>query len=194
MMSILRVLLLGLFSSLAMAETQPADIAAKLAPQFQQLDSLHGEFSQQRHIGILSLPLQSNGIFSYQRGKGMVWETLAPVQNRVEITPEKGILMANAGQAEQAVIAPPVLAQIFLNLFAGDFSQLETLFTIAALPQEPTAAHQWGLVLTPKDTHLGEQISSIQVQGSMAVDSITLSETNGDSTAISLKVLTQKNE
>ena len=111
-------------------EVLQSGAAQQLLPQLQHLNSLEGEFSQQRHIRVLSLPLISTGSFNYKRGQGLIWETLTPIQNRVEISPGQGIVMTNNREAVQTIASSQFLAEIFLAVFSGDMRQIETLFTI----------------------------------------------------------------
>ena len=170
-------------------EVLQSGAAQQLLPQLQHLNSLEGEFSQQRHIRVLSLPLISTGSFNYKRGQGLIWETLTPIQNRVEISPGQGIVMTNNHEAVQTIASSQFLAEIFLAVFSGDMRQIETLFTIEnqSKEQQPSDNH-WTLRLTPNDKRIASHISSIHLKGSQRIEAISLREANGDSTEISLQV------
>lgn len=194
MMASLRIFFLCFFCAITLpviADRSSAKLAKQLAPQLQHLEKLEGGFSQQRHISILSLPLQSSGKFSYTRGEGLVWETLEPVRSRVVISSTQGVTVASNGNTAQTVTSSKLLAEIFLGVFSGDFSQIDTLFNIAAQPLVNQSTNRWAILLTPKDKRLGEHITSIQIEGSAYVESIFLNEGNGDGTDIKLQVLSQ---
>ena len=74
-----------------------ADITSRLlkAPISQ------GNFQQKKHLKILSRPLMSSGLFTYDQSKGVIWKTLAPVPSLLLVNESQLI----SGQGEQKVKA-----------------------------------------------------------------------------------------
>jgi hypothetical protein len=176
-------LFLGLgqpFSDTAYADS----IAESLAPRMAKLSHIDGEFSQQRFIAVLSVPLQSSGVFSYDREQGVTWQTLKPIASLVKIDPKQGVLTGQSEQDLQAVTSSQVVGDIFIGLFSGDLTRLTGMFHAT----EQSTANGWELLLEPRDPQVAEHIASIQVRGGEHVETIVLREGNGDRSEISLHV------
>lgn len=147
--------------------------------------SIHGEFTQERHITVLPLPLVSNGIFSYRKGNEMTWQTLAPVTSTIRVTPGQGIEIADAKGNYQEAASSQLLAEIFVGVISGDLEPLSGLFTI----ENEVEADGWQLRLTPREKALSGYVQSIVITGSDHVQFIQFTEANGDRTDIKLRVL-----
>lgn len=155
------------------------------AQRMVELASVRGEFHQERYISVLPLPLVSNGIFTYRKGSEMIWQTLAPVASTIRVTPGHGIQIIDAEGNPQEQASSQLLVDIFLGVFSGDLDSLSSLFKIA----EVVDTDGWQLRLTPLDKSLSGYLQSILIIGSSYVESIQLTEGNGDRTEITLRVL-----
>lgn len=188
---------LSLLAALAHSETllqdseeQKADdkLLIQLAQRSQEIQSLEGTFAQQKTIAVLPVPLSSNGRFSFEQGKEVVWETLMPVQSRLTLTP-KGISFADAkgeqktstqvqAQAQQA--GAEIVAKIFMGVIAGELDSLQDYFTLSATG---TTA-EWQIRLVPRSTNLSAYIASIELRGGEYTEHLNIAEANGDKTYI----------
>ncbi|MEN0038228.1 MAG: outer membrane lipoprotein carrier protein LolA [Cellvibrio sp.] len=179
---------LSLFAGVVHSESSPKENAdtllAQLAQRSQQIQSLEGTFAQQKTIAVLPVPLSSNGRFSFEQGKEVVWETLMPVQSRLTLTPG-GISFADAkgeqktpAQAQQA--GAEIVAKIFMGVIAGELDSLQDYFTLAATG----TATDWQIRLVPRSANLSAYIASIELRGGEYTEHLDIAEANGDKTYI----------
>lgn len=173
-------------TSLKDSAEQKADdkLLTQLAQRSQEIQSLEGTFAQQKTIAVLPVPLSSNGRFSFEQGKEVVWETLMPVQSRLTLTP-KGISFAGAkgeqktsAQAQQA--GAEIVAKIFMGVIAGELDSLQDYFTLRATG---TTA-EWQIHLVPRSGNLSAYIANIELRGGEYTEHLDIAEANGDKTYI----------
>lgn len=165
------------------AAKSDATLLAQLAERSKAIQSTEGRFVQQKHIAVLPVPLNSTGRFQFTQGKGVVWEVLTPVQNKVELTP-KGISFGNEQSANQAAAQQAgieVVAKIFMGVIAGELDTLNDYFAVAASGD----SSKWTLRLTPHSANLAAYIKSIELQGGEVTEQLDIAEANGDRTHIS---------
>lgn len=153
-----------------------------LLPGFTQTRFLSGEFRQQRTIEVLKLPLISSGTFLYRHDRGILWQTITPVQNIVQIDNQKGLLAGTNANDLNPVSTPQLIADLFLGVFSGNFEQLATHFTI----DNVAAGEGWQLHLTPRSQALQSHLMYIELQGDKHIEFIVFEEANGDRTQIHL--------
>jgi outer membrane lipoprotein-sorting protein len=175
-------------TSLKDSAEQKADdkLLTQLAQRSQEIQSLEGTFAQQKTIAVLPVPLSSNGRFSFEQGKEVVWETLMPVQSRLTLTP-KGISFADAkgeqktpAQAQAQQAGAEIVAKIFMGVIAGELDSLQDYFTLSATG---TTA-DWQIHLVPRSANLSAYIASIELRGGEYTEHLDIAEANGDKTYI----------
>jgi len=171
-------------SSAAAAAKSDAALLAKLGQRSKAIKSTEGRFVQQKHIAVLPVPLNSTGRFQFEQGKGVIWEVLTPVQNKIELT-LKGISFGSEQQkgqelssAQQAGVE--VVAKIFMGVIAGELDSLNDYFVVQA---SGDSGH-WKLLLTPHSANLAAYIKNIELQGGELTEQLDIAETNGDRTHI----------
>jgi len=159
-------------------------LLAQLAARSQAIQSLEGHFEQQKTIAVLPVPIVSNGRFSFEQGKQVVWETLVPVQSRLTLTPG-GISFADANgeqktpaQAQQA--GAEIVAKIFMGVIAGELDSLQDYFSLSATG----TAGDWQIQLVPRSTNLSAYITRIDLRGGEYTEHLDIAEANGDKTYI----------
>ncbi|QNI04351.1 hypothetical protein HXW73_16170 [Halomonas sp. SH5A2] len=135
-----------------------ADRLAEHAPQC-------GRFEQSRHLADLDTQLDSRGHFQ-QREEGLVWQTTAPVQERVVMSEDNADLPAGF----------QVIAPVFSGLLGGHWQALEEHFTIELSGE----LENWQATLTPNETSVSERISQLVVSGNQQVEQVALAFTNDD--------------
>lgn len=159
-----------------------AVLLAQLSERSKAIQSLEGRFVQQKHIAVLPAPLNSTGRFQFTQGKGVVWEVLTPVQNKVALTP-KGISFGDDQSASQAARQAGIeeVAKIFMGVIAGELDTLKDYFAVVASGD----SRKWTLRLTPHSANLAAYIKRIELQGGEVTEQLDIFEANGDHTHIS---------
>jgi len=179
------LLILSSFTGTARSESESRDdLLAQLAARSQQIQSLEGHFEQQKTIAVLPVPLSSSGQFSFVQGKEVIWETLVPVQSRLQLTPG-GISFADAnGEQQNPTQAPQagaeIVAKIFMGVIAGELDSLEDYFTLTATG----SSGDWQIQLVPRSPNLAAYITRIDLSGGEFTEHLNIAEANGDKTYI----------
>jgi len=151
-----------------------------------QVEVLRGGFEQEKRVAGFKNPLRSQGRFLLARGKGVVWTTLKPFPSEMVVTRERILSVDGAGNRRVEVDASqqPALRQINAMMFAlvnGDVSALASRFDIAAQVLPDSA---WSLTLTPKAAALAKLFARIELRGDRYVREVTITEADGDRTAL----------
>ena len=157
-----------------------ADITSRLvkAPISQ------GTFQQEKHLKILSRPLMSSGLFTYDQSKGVIWKTLVPVPSLLLVNESQLI----SGQGEQNV--PAAFGKVFKVMLGGDLNELTEGFLMTVENKNNT----WQLQLTPTDEFIQKIISTINLSGDNELRVLELQEVNGNFTRISFTQITHPNQ
>lgn len=167
-------------SAVQPAEQNNAELLAQLSERSKTIQALEGRFEQQKQVAVLPVPLNSSGRFQFEQGKGVVWELLAPVQNKLELT-SKGINFGNEQQVSSAQQAGvEVVAKIFMGVIAGELDTLKDYFVVTAEGDST----KWVLHLTPHSANLAAYIKRIDLQGGEFTEQLDIAEANGDTTRI----------
>lgn len=162
------------------AAQNSASLLAQLGERSKTIQTLEGRFEQQKKVAVLPVPLNSSGRFQFEQGKGVVWELLAPVQNKLELT-SKGINFGNDQQVSSVQQAGvEVVAKIFMGVIAGELDTLKDYFAVTAEGDST----QWVLHLTPHSANLAAYIKRIELRGGEFTEQLDIAEANGDSTLI----------
>lgn len=161
---------------------QLADLAARLT------DSLpvRGKMQQQKHMAILTAPLQSAGHFAIAANGDMTWAVETPFAVLYQIREGRIVRVLDGRETEISVSNEPSVYgffQIVGKLFDLQLEGLETFFTVE-VPQTPRAG-LWQLRLVPKNRRLAKAIAAIVVTGKEGVlHTVTVQEPNEDYTRI----------
>lgn len=170
-----RHLLLTLLLSLPLMSMPVSAQAFDLDDLQQQLaatPSLAGSFEQRRELADLDSSLKSQGSFTFERGRRVVWQLETPVQERIELTPEA---ITNAS-GDNAPPGGEQVAQLFLQLLEGDWQALESRFSLALSGDQD----EWQVALTPKAAALRERIAEITLKGDRYIDHLDMRTPDGD--------------
>lgn len=172
----------------------PAVVYAELT--FEQLqavsqtpDDLEGRFTQEKYLSVLDTVLHSSGVFDYQRGISIRWQTLKPIQNELLMTPTS-ISNKQAGQEFMRIenASNPVVAlfnEIFFSVLTAEWQKLSLNFKLTGEIQDG----QWHASLVPVDNAVKQVVSRVELDGDVVVRKITLHESGGDRTVITFKSL-----
>jgi hypothetical protein len=150
---------------------------------------LQGRFEQEKRIAKIRRPLESRGRFVLVQGKGMLWRTEAPIQSLLTLTADA----LSVVQGDHRIVSRSlsgdsslrVFGQGVVAAFMGDVSQIRQSFRLIAahVPQRPAP---WSLSLQPREAAVGKLMREIQLVGGEQIESIKISESNGDNTLIRL--------
>lgn len=187
-LAVLVVLLpsVALANELFSQRVTPEALEQKFAGHLQELgraEGLRGTFVQKKKLSGIARPLTSSGNFLFVRGRGILWHTTTPFDSEfvltaraMEITEDGGVAM-RVQTAEQPGLR--LVSDIFLAMFALDFSALGRHFDMYAADEKP-----WRIGLAPRDAALRAVAARIVLAGDSVVTGVTLEDANGDSTAI----------
>ena len=162
-----------------------------ITAQLESRDQIYGQFTQQRTISLLAVPLKSSGQFSFDRDDGLYWTTLQPIKNVIRISEADGVMVGNDVASLTSVSSSDIVGKIFLGLLSVDFREIEVMFDVVHLPDECDTIHGWCLTLRPKSEALKNFIDSVALYGDQYVRTIFLREKNGDVTEINLQVMAE---
>ncbi len=143
-----------------------------------------GTFQQEKQLKILSKPLMSSGLFTYDQSKGVIWQTLAPVPSLLLVNESQLI----SGQGEQNV--PAAFGKVFKAMLGGDLHELTEGFLMTGENIKST----WHLQLTPTDKFLQKIINTITLSGDSELRTLELQEVTGNFTRISFTQITHPNQ
>jgi outer membrane lipoprotein-sorting protein len=148
--------------------------------------TVSGDFTQTRHIPLLSKPLISSGHFTLSKTKGLGWIQTTPFALTLKVTADKikQQILKNPPTILTQKQQPIVFAftHIFLSVFNGDITGVQHYFNIA-FEGSPTA---WTLQLHPKTFPLNKAISDITLTGARHVKTLRIEDTQHNITDITL--------
>jgi hypothetical protein len=173
------------FALLALAA--PANAACVAPEKLAALTGAH-DFVQTRTLKGVARPLVSSGTVTPE-ADGVLWAVTSPVKIVTHVTPT-GITQS-IEDAPETPVGPssggnPFITETgLIELLKGDLSKLDTRYEVK---REARAKPEgWKLQLKPKGSALAPYISSIAVEGCQRVESIAVSQANGDMIRIDLK-------
>lgn len=146
-----------------------------------------GQFIQRKHIQGLPVPLQSNGDFFFSCDFGLVWNTLAPIQEALlYVNARKNYRVDERGDIEPlSGAARYAMSKIFLRLLKGDTEYFADEFEVAEGPQNE------GLSLTPESEFMKKGIRRILIEKRAAENAgvtlnISIEDTTGQNTNVTI--------
>ena len=157
-----------------------ADITSRLV----KAPITQATFQQEKHLKILSRPLMSSGLFTYDQSKGVIWKTLVPAPSLLLVNESQRI----SGQGEQNV--PAAFGKVFKAMLGGDLNELTEGFLLTGEHKNNT----WQLQLTPTDQFLQKIISTITLSGDSELRALELQEVTGNFTRISFTQISHPNQ
>ncbi|CAA0115394.1 Outer-membrane lipoprotein carrier protein [BD1-7 clade bacterium] len=178
-LSVLVLLTLLAASALLHANDSTEQALQTIESRLIQPAAIKGDFTQEKHLKVLTRPLNSSGYFIVVKGEGIIWQVNKPVASRLIITPEE----TRFSQANSARVAKSMqyIGGIFNHVLAGDLNALEQQFS-AKINHIDNAG--WELVLTPNSAIMRKAITHITLRGDQLIESLTLNEATGDHTDI----------
>ena len=159
---------------------------AQLAQISTSPEMLEGHFSQEKYLYELDVKLISTGVFTYNRGKSIHWDTLEPIRNELVMTPvsvtnkqsDGELLRYDMGSNPTAA----VLGTIFYSVLTAEWKNLSEYFELDG----EIDGQQWHAVLLPMDLVVKRIFNRIDLKGGILLREIILHEIGGDRTTIRL--------
>ena len=182
----------SLFSPEFALATQPKlqQQVSEILAQLSRHQHIKGEFVQQRHLALLSQPLQSSGIFELSTASGLHWQQQQPFVSQLSLNKTRlsqqiagGPIQEITAQQQPALFA---FTSIFLGLFRGDEAALKQHFNLYFSGD----ANAWQLGLTPLSSPLDQGITSIQLQGRQHIEHFELVDISQDKLTIEFNQVT----
>lgn len=156
---------------------------------FAKMNGLEAQFTEEKHLALLALPLQSKGMLYFLRPGYLARIVEAPEPSTLTITPEQ-LRMQNRDGVEVIDLRRSDKMRTFItalvHVFAGAETELRKSFTIA-FTQDAKNARAWTLTLTPRSKPLDQMMRALVLHGEgEAVVSIEVHEPNGDRTVTTI--------
>ncbi len=158
----------------------------QLSKSVENIQSLSGDFKQEKSLSFLTEPITSLGNFFYDDSDYLKWEYISPYQYSIEL--KEGILKTTDGKNVNEINVNSsktfkTINDIFLQSIKGDIFNSEDIFFIKV--KETTSTFE--VQLTPREDKLKEMVSEMNLtfdKTSMLVKSVVMKEQSGDQTTI----------
>lgn len=149
---------------------------------------LSAQFTEEKQIALLAVPMRSSGSIHFAPGRGLVRHTTKPKTESV-LVDDKELVLWDGRAVKRVELASSstleTFARAFSYLLTANRAALEKSFTLTF--EQSDAGDGFRLVLTPKNADLGKTIAAMEIEGRLAPVGVELSvlrvrETNGDVT------------
>lgn len=168
---------------IAAEENFSADLTAEdVIARFHAVQTLTGNFVQEKHMTLLAEPLTSKGKFAFSKDSAQIrWEYTEPFQNGFLLTDGKMFRLEKGNKTLiKNMLARNIAAQMMMWL-TFDLEQLSKTYELAYF--------EGGVVLTPKEkiTALEKITAWFSTQNPQALEKIRLDEPGGDFTQLTFE-------
>lgn len=159
--------------------------------QLSKQKNRHFHFVQEKKLAVLDKPLITEGELLLDEQQTVTWDIQKPFALRYVLTPNsireidaQGERTLQTGQNPLAT----ALTQAMTTTFSGQWRDNNTLASVTATGN----TQQWQLHITPQSAELQPLIKTMVVNGEHgSITTVTIAESNGDSTVIHLQTLAQ---
>ena len=180
MKSFLTLFLVTLLATTTSARAGDQEIKLLLAKPF-----VKAEFTKVRKLKILSRPFTTSGKILFREDKGLVWQTLKPIDDTLLIG-FSGVSQLKKDSSVPVKIDNPIVKSasiVFITILSLDFEKIKKIFEINQSVGSKDVKHY---TLIPKDATLKKVIKHIELSGKQRVETIYIEELSGDSTTVTL--------
>lgn len=154
-------------------------------------ERLDGDFTQQKYLKALDTSLLSTGVFSYQRGKSIRWNTEEPIKNELLMTPDAIVNRQNGHELVRLETdsnpAVTILSEIFFSVLTAEWDKLSGYFDLSGTAN----GEQWSAELLPVDAAVLQVITRVELKGNDLLREVILHEKGGNRTTIRFENLSQ---
>ena len=169
-------------------DKRPASTEALFA-RLAKMPGLEAKYVEEKHLGLLALPLKSEGVLYFMRPGYLVRVVEKPQKSMLTITPSE-LRMVGSDGVEVVDLRQSHELRLFVTslvrVFSGDRKGLDSSYVI---DYQPGAAddNKWTLTLKPRARPLTEMIKSLRLHGAgLVVSKIEMREPNGDRSVMSI--------
>jgi outer membrane lipoprotein-sorting protein len=172
----------------ARAEDAGSPVLAALLSRFASVEFLTAQFSEEKHMALLAVPLRSQGVIYYAKPRLLARHTTAPQKSSLVLRDEK-LSFGDAAHSESmgldAQPAVRVLVDTFVSVLSGDRGALDEL---ATLELETLPGDAWRIQVTPKDPAVLRIVRKMSFAGKGSeLSSMELLDANGDRSVTTFK-------
>ena len=150
---------------------------------------MRGKFIYKKFLKEIPQPLISHGDFLFARDVGIDWHTRDPFDSDFVLT-AKGMTQSDDGKvtlqmnaSEQPAVQ--IVAHIFLSLLSLDVASLQNSFALSGMQQGKPGSETWQVGMRPTVSAIAAVFKEAVVSGDTQVQSLVLTDANGDHTEIS---------
>jgi hypothetical protein len=157
---------------------------------------LKAQFTQKKHIKVLSRPLISKGTMIFAQKHGLYWQLEFPFHSKT-VYLKSGIFQwkqgkrvtGNKGNKHSTIKG---ITGSFITLFSGKLSAIKKQYRIFFTHR----SNRWYLGLMPKSTPLSTVIEKLVLSGQTHsdFDTLVIYDTGGDSTEITFRMLPEQQD
>ena len=181
----------ALFAIAASAEEHRDPAAFSLTELMEGMASTSGviaEFREQKHIALLTKPLESSGMLYFVPPNRLVRFTLKPEPSALIIDGEK--LRFQQGDRAEFDLSGSPMARIFIDnfivLFNGDLPKLKDLYRT----NFSAKGENWTLILEPRKSPLRGLVKEIALRGDRTgIREMVMQNRDGDRTSTALDII-----
>lgn len=139
-----------------------------------------GSFLQTKHIAKLNRNLVSSGEYLISKADGIVWQTKKPFPSTMIVSTHAVVQIAASGKKTVLQAGNNAtfesFAKVISSVFQGGSALSETNFALYFEGDEKN----WKVGLVPKESAIRAVAEKFVLQGSSAMNSVTMHEKNGD--------------
>ncbi len=150
----------------------------------QTMPVVRAQFTQSRHMAVLSRPLSSQGSLIFTKEEGIAWLIEKPYPVNLVLTSTHVSEWEEGEDKERVPLsARPALSSlvsILVPVLSGDLAALEDRFEMETALVEDG----WQVVLTPRGDALAGVVETIRLSGDDRLRGLTVKEAGGDETEI----------
>lgn len=181
------ILLSLIFSVVRLAYAEEKDQLIQIQSQLQSSLGSDYEFIQQRHIALLTKPVNSLGEVNFSSDYGLCWQIKKPYSSTLLVN-EVGVHEIEDHKKAKLIMAGGNLvfeafSKVYLALFNGELLNLREDFSVTTHPKDGG----WVVLLVPTEKSPLSWLDRIEVSQTEGVNSLRLQEKNDDYSLISIK-------
>jgi Outer membrane lipoprotein carrier protein LolA-like len=164
------------------AATPPAKGLDALLERCARSPGLSAQFTEEKQIALLAVPLRSEGVLHFAPGRGLVRHTSKPSPQSVLVT-DQDLVFWDGKTTKRIALGSSVTIETFAHAFSllltANRAALEKSFSLVFRADD--AGDGWSLRLSPTGADLKKVIASIEIEGrGLDLSLLRVRETNGD--------------
>jgi outer membrane lipoprotein-sorting protein len=160
-------------------------VQTEINKKAESIQTIKSYFLQEKHLGFLTEPIKSEGLFRYKKENQLRWEYIMPFQYLILFNGNKIIIKDKNKRNEFDANSNSIFKQIndlMLGAIKGNLGKNKDYSM--SLQESPK---QYKLMLTPQNVSLKSYISCVEIyfeKSDLAVSFIKIVESTGDFTTI----------